>query len=138
MANKQEVEQLIIDKAHDLLDQATPDAENATLLATAYSRLRSQNPPGATLISGVDTGIADAYLINAPGYVGYTNTDLVLFQASHANTGASTLSINSLIAKPLKKKSGTSFVDLASGDIIENEMIYCAYNGEFFQVLIGA
>lgn len=68
------------------------------------------------LIYYVDTGAADAYAITpSPAITAYEEGQRFVFRATNANTGASTLNINSLGATTIRTNDGST---LASGDII--------------------
>jgi hypothetical protein len=58
----------------------------------------------------------------------------VRIKFTNANTGACTLTINSLGAKGIKKSDGT---DLASGDILAGQIVNLSYNGSVFQLISG-
>lgn len=57
------------------------------------------------------------------------------FKAANANTGASTLNVNSVGAKTIVKDVNTA---LASGDISQNEVISVIYDGTNFQMVGNA
>lgn len=61
-------------------------------------------------------------------------TGIVVFKATHANTGACTLQINALTAKTLKDMDGDA---LASGDITSGAMVAAYYDGTDFFLLTG-
>src|ERR1051326_5902443 len=81
----------------------------------------------------VDTGTANAYAIALrPAITAYTTGLTLRFQAINANTGASTLAVNGLAAKTIKKGV---IVDLEAGDILANQIITVIYDGTNFQLL---
>jgi hypothetical protein len=51
------------------------------------------------------------------------------FKAANTNTGSATLNVNSLGAKTIKKVSGGVLVTLAAGDIVQNAIYECTYDG---------
>jgi hypothetical protein len=62
-----------------------------------------------------DSGAADAYVLNPIGSLkspdSYYDGMLVRFRAGNANTGASTINVNSLGVKAIKKENGTTDID---------------------------
>ena len=75
---------------------------------------------------GVDSGIADAYVVTLP----YTATALtdgmqVVFKASAVNTGACTINVDALGVKSIKRHDGT---DPIAGDIGANQITELRYN----------
>lgn len=90
----------------------------------------------STLLSDykVDTGTANAYLIApSPALTGYTIGQILSFKALNANTTASTLNVNGLGVKTIKKSGGTA--DLASGDIGAGMIVLVEYDGTNFSML---
>lgn len=84
----------------------------------------------------VDTGAADAYAVALrPVIAAYTTGLKVVFQAVNANTGASTLAVNGLATKPIKKSVSTA---LSANDILANQVVEVFYDGTNFQMLGGA
>lgn len=79
----------------------------------------------------VDTGVADAYIVTfRPVISAYTTGLKFTFQATHANTGASTINVNGLGPKTIKKNLTE---DLAGGDISANQIVEVTYDGTYFQ-----
>lgn len=80
-----------------------------------------------------DTGAANAYVI-APTFAisAYAKYQTFQFQATHANTGASTLAVSGLAAKAIKHPDGSA---LLQGDIPLNGIVYVQYDGTNFQLL---
>lgn len=76
---------------------------------------------------GVDTGVADAYLVTvASTYLtSYTDGMCVKVKALNANTGAATINVNSLGVKSLTRPDGT---DLQVGDIVSGQSFEITYN----------
>lgn len=88
------------------------------------------------LIYAVDFGIADAYAINlSPPVSAYYTGMTVVFTATNDNTGTvtSTLNVNGLGAKAIKKQGGTS--DLGAGDIVNGQIVTAVYDGTNFQIV---
>lgn len=81
-----------------------------------------------------DTGAANAYVVTLSPVPGaYTAGMLVQFKASNANTTTSTVNVNSLGAKTIKKLGGST--DLASGDIASGMIVELEYDGTNFIML---
>lgn len=86
-----------------------------------------------SLVYAVDTGAADAYVISlSPAITAYAAGQRFTFKATNANTGASTLNINTLGVKTIKKNSS---VNLAVNDIIADQIVEVEYDGTNFQML---
>lgn len=79
-----------------------------------------------TISFGVDTGAADAYLVALP-YTpsGYVSGLRVEFLPLATNTGASTINLNSLGVKSLKRSDGTA---LSAGDITVGTPVHAQYS----------
>ncbi len=84
-----------------------------------------------------DTGAADAYVIApSPAITAYAAGQAFSFLAANANTGASTLNVNGLGTKDIKKYDGSgSLVALAANDILVNQIVSCRYDGTQFQLV---
>lgn len=85
----------------------------------------------AASVAGVD----DYAVTLTPAPVAYVTGMVVRFKADVANTGASTLNVNSLGAKTIKK-NGTTY-DLGNGDIAAGQMVEVIYDGTNFQLFGG-
>ena len=80
-----------------------------------------------------DTGAADAYLIApSPAITAYTAGQIFYMKAGNANTGASTINVNSLGIKSIKKNQGTA---LEANNILANQVIGLIYDGTNFELL---
>ncbi len=80
-----------------------------------------------------DAGSTDDYAITlSPNPGAYTTGMTVVFKANTANTGASTLNVNGLGAKTIKKNKG---FDLETGDIRAGQDINVTYDGTNFQMV---
>jgi hypothetical protein len=80
-----------------------------------------------------DAGSTDDYVITpSPAITAYSTGQIITFKANTANTGAATLNVNSLGAKTIKKNYN---VDLATGDIVANQIIQVIYDGTNFQLV---
>jgi hypothetical protein len=91
---------------------------------------------GATSGSGPfycpDTGSANTYACSGVSqFSAYTTGQVVLLRATQANTGASTLNINTLGAKSIRRNGAQA---LASGEIAAGQIITLVYDGTAFQV----
>jgi len=74
----------------------------------------------------------DTYAATITGVVAYNTHDIYEIIFTNANTGSSTININGLGAKTLKKSVST---DLASGDILAGQSFIIVYDGTNFQVI---
>lgn len=82
-----------------------------------------------------DTGAADAYAIALdPALDTYITGMPIFFKAANANTGASTLDINGLGVRSIKKSIDA---DLAPGDILKDQIIVVVYDGTNFQMPVA-
>lgn len=80
-----------------------------------------------------ETGAANAYVITpSPSIGAYAVGQHFSFKAVNANTTVSTLNINALGAKTIKKLAGAT--DLASGDIGAGQIVTVEYDGTNFQM----
>jgi len=88
--------------------------------------------PGAVMVTGVETQGAtenDYAVTVSPAPAAYATAMLVVFKATHANTGAATLTVNSLSAKPVLNVDGTP---LQSGDIPAGGLMAAFHDGTSF------
>ena len=85
----------------------------------------------------VDTGNADVYVIDpADNPSGYVAGQMFAFKAKNDNTGASTLNVEGLGAKNIKKYDSDGTLDaLEVGDIIEDQIVRVTYDGTQFQLV---
>tara|TARA_Y100001938_G_scaffold25227_1_gene33493 strand:+ start:8853 stop:10061 length:1209 start_codon:yes stop_codon:yes gene_type:complete len=80
-----------------------------------------------------DAGAADAYAITlSPAITAYASGQKFTFKATNANTGASTIDVNAVGAKAIKKQNDQ---DLESGDIEAGQIVEIEYDGTNFQML---
>lgn len=87
-------------------------------------------------IFAADTGSANVYAVAlSPVIVAYTTGQVVNFQATNTNTGASTLNVNSLGAIAIKKSQAAALV---ANDIIASQIVSVIYDGTNFQLLSPA
>lgn len=81
-----------------------------------------------------ETGAADAYVITPqPAITAYATGQKFSFKATNANTTTSTLNINGLGAKTIKKLGGGT--NLAANDILAGMIVTVRYDGTNFQML---
>ena len=81
----------------------------------------------------VDTGAVNAYVMTvSPAPTTYIAGEVFNFKAVNANTGVSTLNVNGLGVKTLKKDVS---VDLVTGDILAGQIVMCMYDGTNFQII---
>lgn len=78
-----------------------------------------------------DTGSANAYAVSTPYTFTLAKYAQVTFKAANANTGASTLNVNSGGAVAINKGGSTA---LASGDIAAGQMVTVFYDGTNWQM----
>lgn len=84
-------------------------------------------------VTAADTGVADAYVIVcSPAVTAYVAGQRFSFQALNPNTGASTLAVNALAAKAIKKNVSDALV---AGDIPDNIIVEVVYDGTNFQLV---
>ena len=77
-----------------------------------------------------DIGVADAYAVVIDGITSYTEGLTFTFKAANGCNGSSTIEVNSLGVKSIKKNVNT---DLVFGDILAGEIIMVVYDGTNFQ-----
>jgi len=100
----------------------------ASNLLVFTSDLSLQSPTYAT-----DTGAADAYVATYnPVPLAYVEGMRFRFKAANANTGASTININGLGVKTIKKQHD---IDLVAGDIEAGQIVEIEYDGTNFQMI---
>lgn len=94
---------------------------------------------GGNLVAGGGGGLESAtasgtntYTATITGVTAYTTHDIYEIIFTNANSGSSTININSLGAKTLKKSVSTN---LASGDILAGQSYIIVYDGTNFQVI---
>lgn len=103
-------------------------------IQTGFDKL----PTEAQLKSGnlnyaVDSGAANAYVVAMPQtWTAYTAGWHLTFKVSNANTGASTINVDGLGVKSIKKTDGSALV---AGDLVVGALVTLGYDGTNFQVL---
>lgn len=89
--------------------------------------------PRVPVAYAVDSVGTDAYAITpSPAETAYVTGKEYTFQAGTANTGAATLNVSALGAKTIKKNVSA---DLATGDILINQIVVCKYDGTNMQLV---
>lgn len=80
-----------------------------------------------TICYAVDsTGSANAYIVSMPKTAtSYVDGMLVVFRSANTNTGASTINVDSLGVKTIKRQNGD---DLSAGDIVANVPVSMRYS----------
>lgn len=85
------------------------------------------------LTYGLATGSGNAYILAlTPAITSYTAGQIVSFKANHTNSGPSTININGLGAKTIKKNKD---YDLEAGDIKADGVYTIMYDGANFQMI---
>lgn len=112
----------------------TPSTSNLNQTAIAAARYSSAGQ------YYTDGGTANAYVlspvspfkspVSSGSGEGYFNGMMIRFRAGNANSGASTVNVNSAGVKNLKQADGTT--DLAAGDISTTQDSEFRYNGTVF------
>lgn len=118
-----------------LATQAQVDAKTATG-STGASLAATPALARSTLLSDyvVDTGAANAYAIApSPAISAYTTGQIFTFKAVNANTTTSTLNVNGLGTKTIKKNGGAD--NLIANDIIASQIVMVEYDGTNMQMI---
>lgn len=92
---------------------------------------------GMVQIRGTETGSGNAYAMTITpntAAAAYSTGMMVVFEATHANTGAATFQINSLGTVPIVKVDGTP---VQANDIPNNSVVHLYYDGTNFLLLSG-
>lgn len=86
----------------------------------------------AAIPYAADTGTANNYIVNlSPALPSYVTGMPIRFKAANTNTGTSTLNVNNLGAKTIKRHDR----DLAPGDIKAGQIVEVIYDGTYFQLV---
>lgn len=102
---------------------------NATVRTQYATSAQVQDNVGAYLTSPSGTDVITATA--SFGMTAYATGQIFTFVASGTNTGATTLNINSIGAKPVTKNGSTA---LAAGDIVSGQAVTVFYDGTQFQI----
>lgn len=115
---------LVADQVHTV----RYDGTNFQLQSPCYGAV---NQNGAAIFA-VDSGAANAYVVTlSPVPQAYATGMVVNFRATNANTGTSTINVNGLGLRTIKRDSG---VDLLRGDIRASQAVSLIYDGTNFQM----
>lgn len=89
-----------------------------------------------TLYGGVDTGTANAYILNfAAPYTSLTDGIVIYWIPSNTNTGPSTINVNGLGPVPIVNQDGSA---LYFGQLVANQFAQIAYKGgQFLLIAFG-
>lgn len=88
---------------------------------------------GAVSVTGADGGAVNAYTLTpASGLVAYGLRMAAIFSPVATNTGAATLDISGLGAKPIRSISGA---DLVAGDVAAGSIYIALYSGAEFRLI---
>jgi len=118
------------DIAASQIVQVIYDGTNFQMLSPVFGAI-GQN--GGSVYAA-DVGGTDSYAITlSPSPTAYTTGMVVRFKANTLNTGAASLNCNSLGAITIKKFGSTN--DLATGDILANQIVEVIYDGTNFQMI---
>lgn len=102
-----------------VINDSTLATAAATNLSTALAMktyianntITSANLQNEAFVYDVDTGVADAYVVTlSPAPAAYVGGLYCVMEASNANTGASTININSLGAIPIINHNGSALI----------------------------
>lgn len=86
-----------------------------------------------TLYGGVDTGVANAYVLNfTASFASLTDGIVLYWIPSHTNTGPSTLNVNGLGPLPILNANGTG---LSAGQLQASQPASVIYNGGTWTLL---
>jgi hypothetical protein len=125
------------DGANAFTSSADLGSQKITALADGVAHTDGINAgqiqDGGLVFQASDTGSADAYVIAlAPVVTAYAAGQEFNFKAGATSTGASTLNVNGLGVKNIKKKNDQA---IAAGDIEANAIIKVVYDGTSFQMI---
>lgn len=91
---------------------------------------------GAVIITAAETGTAAAHVLNpATALLTYTTGLMLLYRPVYAGTGALTVNVSGLGAKPVKTLLGA---EPTAGDIVANQPLLLMYDGTNFVIIAGA
>lgn len=116
--------------ANDIVEQVI----SAEMFKDMQDNLASQaGIQNQTYSYAADSGTANAYAITlAPVVTAYAAGQKFSFKALNSNTSVSTLNVNGLGTKTIKKTGGTA--DLASWDIVAGQIVEVVYDGTDFEM----
>jgi hypothetical protein len=108
--------------------------DNQNTYNDATSSIQTQLNTKENIVSGVAASGTDTYTATYSPTIAYTDGLKVIIRFTNANTGASTININSLGAKSIVKGVSTALV---SGDIVAGATLLLVYNGTNFVAVSG-
>lgn len=82
----------------------------------------------SAIAKALNTSGTDAYAVTVSGVTAYEDGYFIIVETSVANTGASTLNINALGAKSIKKYVNAQLVELETLDILQNTFPMLIFN----------
>lgn len=130
--NTDKIETSVIDTSTDLDGASASDAKIPSQLAVKTYVDSVASPVGKSWNEyAVDAVGTDSYGITLTGFTAYVAGQTFKFKAGTANTGACSLNVNGLGAKTIKKDVTT---DLATGDILANQVVTVIYDGTNMQL----
>lgn len=89
-----------------------------------------------TLYGGVDTGSANAYVLNfTASFTSYSDGIIIYWVPNNTNTGASTINVNGLGVVNLVNPDGSA---LLAGEVIANQPAQILFKGGVFQLITPA
>lgn len=142
MASKNQVLQTILDLVYALDGETlTKDIGDSIVTALkAYSLLSDVTNSTPNFYSlGTLAGSANTYTASVTGFTAYISGDIFVGKVNVANTTASTLNVESVGAKAIKKKGTTDVTTaLTANDLVADQMILLQYDGTNLQLLSGA
>jgi hypothetical protein len=115
------------------VDVSNKQIKNLANPTAANDAVNVEVVQNSTLTYGAASGAANAYeIVLIPAPTAYQAGMMLTFKANVTNTGATTLNINGLGAKTLKKQVTN---DLIANDIVLGQMVIVIYDGINFQIL---
>ena len=110
----------------------------AALGALGQTKINGSRVVEGTLNYCADAGVTDDYACSlAPPVTSYVTGACYTFKANTANSGAATLNLNGLGAKPVKKVTGGISTELADNDIRAGQLVTVCYDGNNMQMQSG-
>lgn len=126
-------------KANEIRNATAPGSNTAVKVGDMFLMLvrSKQNIIYAQTTAGTPNTYTAA--TPSPGVTSYQDGQIFAVEIHANNTGSATLNFNSIGARAIKKKSGSSFVNLSADDLIANQTAILFYEGttDCFQLLSG-
>ena len=118
------------------LARAENIAAELVTIAAAFDKVPEQlSLEQGRAVFAQDTGAANAYVIALPATpAAYTTGLTIIMKAVNVNTGASTVNVDSLGVKSIKRFNGDALI---AGDIPAGGMVGLHYDGTNFQIAMG-